>query len=81
MNLFWQLEQATMASNEVDINVRVWVIIMTFCHQVFLVNELDAQHVPTMPMVQPDVEPATMHNKFRQENDASNGRSAYTRLV
>ena len=58
MHLFWQLKQATMASYEVDINVWIGVVIMTFCHQVLLVNKLYTQHVPTMPMVQSDVEPA-----------------------
>lgn len=70
-----------MASNKVDINVRIGMIVMTFCHQIFLVNELYAQHVPTMPMVKPDVEPAIMHNKFKQENDEFIGPSTYTRLV
>ena len=58
MNLFWQLKQATMASNEVDINVWVGVIVMTFGHQILLVGKLYTYHVSTMPMVQPDVEPA-----------------------
>lgn len=63
MNLFWQLKQATMASNEVHVNVWIGVVVTMLCHQILLIDKLDTQHVPTMPMVQPDVEPAVESDK------------------
>lgn len=47
-----------MCCNEVDVNIRCRMIILVLFHEILLIDQLDAQHVASMPMMQPHVEPA-----------------------
>ena len=58
LDLIGQLYHATMAGNEVHIDVRVGVMVMMLFHQVFLIDELHTKHVSSMSMMKSDIEPA-----------------------